>query len=613
MGIDSEIMQFILAARDNASGTVRRVGTELNTLGGAGQRATGPLNRLSAATGGLVSPATLAIGATAGLVAAGAKFIDMAREEQVGIARLTTAIRENDKVNTTGIEGVEEAIDARQRLAFADDEQRESLAPLIAVTQDSAKALELQRVAMDLSRLKGIDLRTSSELLGKVYAGNIGILSRYGIQLAKGTTATEAIEEIQRRAAGQAEAYADTQAGAAESAGIALENLAEDIGQELLPIVTDLAIVVRDDLVPALKELAPLLDLTNRNSADGIPVLEQLEDIFNGVGDASIFVGDALRFQTGAVDRWRTQTGQSYVDAQRDLKEYQDAHGVTFDQAERELRHLAQTGPVLTARMQAEMAQAVAVSPVRQEFERLAADGVSIMSAEAGAFRDAAFQTQVEYAKGLLEGQEAPKVQMEALRQLQKETLTKTAEENRLIGQLTSQRLAQGLADTRPVVRAQAEAARLAIVNQLATLGVDAHGWGLSTAEAFAAGLGNGYGVVLTEAGKLAAAVRGQIGIESEPRDPRSPLRGITRWGGNAAHTWAEGFRKESEAIGTAMGGIVPGGAGKVSAPARGGGGSGLTVIFASTYPPTPAQADDLARSLLPAIERERRRQGFVN
>jgi len=39
---------------------------------------------------------------------------------------------------------------------------------------------------MDFARLKEIDLSTASELLGKVYAGNLGMLSRYGIVLEKG-------------------------------------------------------------------------------------------------------------------------------------------------------------------------------------------------------------------------------------------------------------------------------------------------------------------------------------------------------------------------------------------------------------------------------------------
>ena len=92
--------------------------------------------------------------------------------------------------------------DARTDLAFADDDQRASLQRLVSVTGDITKALELQRTAMDLARLRGMDLATAGDLIGKVYAGNLGTLSRYGIVLKKGTTATEALAEIQRRAAG---------------------------------------------------------------------------------------------------------------------------------------------------------------------------------------------------------------------------------------------------------------------------------------------------------------------------------------------------------------------------------------------------------------------------
>ncbi len=185
--------------------------------------------------------------------------ISAAAEEEAGIKKLTVAISENDRAWDGNIAKVEEVIDARERLAFSDGEQRDSLARLVSVTKDLDRALELQRVAMDLARLRGMNLVDAGELIGKVYGGNTGILSRYGIQLRKGATSTEALAEIQKRAAGQAEAYADTTAGAMDTLAIELENLQEDIGKELLPVMKDLAIVARDDIVPAVRDFVDLL------------------------------------------------------------------------------------------------------------------------------------------------------------------------------------------------------------------------------------------------------------------------------------------------------------------------------------------------------------------
>jgi hypothetical protein len=136
-----------------------------------------------------------------------------ANEEQASVALLTQSIRENDAGWRGNIAAVEEVIASRQRLGFADEEQRDSLRQLVAATKDSEEALRLQGIAMDFARLRGIDLGAAGDVIAKVYSGNIGILSRYGVVLEEGATATEALEEIQRRAQGQAEAYAQTNSG----------------------------------------------------------------------------------------------------------------------------------------------------------------------------------------------------------------------------------------------------------------------------------------------------------------------------------------------------------------------------------------------------------------
>ena len=111
----------------------------------------------------------------------------------------------------------------------------------MSVTKDVDKALELQATAMDLARLRGMDLVTAGDLIGKVYAGNLGTLSRYGIVLRKGTTAAEALAEIQRRASGQAQAYADTTEGQMVVAQIKMNDAMEELGETLTPLAAQFA------------------------------------------------------------------------------------------------------------------------------------------------------------------------------------------------------------------------------------------------------------------------------------------------------------------------------------------------------------------------------------
>lgn len=185
-----------------------------------------------------------------------------AQDEEVGLRRLDAALRANVAGWDGNTSAIEDTIAAREKLAFTDGEQRDALALLVARTHDVTKALDLERTAMDLARLKGVDLATASELVGKVYGGNIGVLTRYGIAIDKGASATEAIAKIQEMAAGQAEEYGNSAAGAAESARIAMEDLQEEIGQGLLPVQRDLSLWVRDEGIPALSGLVKLLGTT---------------------------------------------------------------------------------------------------------------------------------------------------------------------------------------------------------------------------------------------------------------------------------------------------------------------------------------------------------------
>lgn len=239
-----------------------------------------------------------------------------ALEEEASLAKLDAALRANVEGYDGQNEAIEETLKSRMRLGYADDEQRDSLARLVSVTKDSTKALDLQRTAMDLARLRGMDLATASDLVGKVYAGNLGILSRYGIVLKKGTTATEALAEIQRRAAGQAEAYAETNAGKLLASQIKVGEAMEKLGAVALPAVvegTELAADAIEDLSGVLDGLSiklPVIDSSLIDLAANLKgVVDQgatpflnLSGVFETVGDAL----DGLGFSTDEQRRiWR--------------------------------------------------------------------------------------------------------------------------------------------------------------------------------------------------------------------------------------------------------------------------------------------------------------------
>jgi hypothetical protein len=438
-----------------------------------------------------------------------------ARDEEVGIRRLTTAIQENVAGWDGNIDAIERVIDEREKLGFSDGEQRESLAVLTSVTKDHTKALDLQRIAMDLARLRGMELGAASELIGKVYAGNVGILARYGIQLARGTSATEALAEIQKRAAGQAEAFADTAAGAAATLAIEFENLQEDIGKELLPVMIELSRVLRDDVVPAARDTVQWFVENGEVIGTVVDAVVNLFNPLHDVTDELLRQADVYTHATGAAAGFKENMG-----------------GVP--------RVVAEVGE--------------AFSGVSEDGDELVEDMRELPG---------------DIADALREGREDWR---EALSQLSTDIddeTTRAARIAELKAALIGTDLVAGLASTDQLIRAQAAHARQLIVDQLALEGIFEKGHNVGSS--WAKGITGG---VLSQLERYKAALfqyKSLMMGKSPP--PKGPLKDIDKGGFNVGVSWAEGMAK---GIGTfAMPSLGMAGAARGDAMAALGGGMG--------------------------------------
>lgn len=272
MGERSAVLAFI--AKDAASGPIKQIDGALGRLGGTAGKVGGGIGKVGGAIVDVGKVAAAAAGGGILALAGGLAYATkQAADEEKGIARLDAALRANIKGYKGNTDAIEKLISKRENLAFSDDALRDSLGRLVTVTKNVEKAQQLQGIAMDFARLKGIDLVTASELIGKVSAGNLGILSRYGITLHKGATATEALAEIQKRGAGQAEAYGKTTAGAFEAFNIKLGDVVENIGGALLPVATQLAGMLTTQVIPAAEKVA---DQFTAWVASNQPLIKQL-------------------------------------------------------------------------------------------------------------------------------------------------------------------------------------------------------------------------------------------------------------------------------------------------------------------------------------------------
>jgi hypothetical protein len=238
-------LAFIL--KDSASKGMRELNKTARTLG----KTAGTLNAPFAA-----AAKGFAIAAGAAVAVGGAMFAAAraAAEEEASIKRLDTVLQANTEVTDEQRKAMDAAIESRQNLAFSDDALRDSLSRLVPRTKDVTKAMELQAIAMDFARLREIDLKTASEVVGKVFSGNTSILTRYGFTLKKGATATEGLAAIQAASAGQAEEYSKTVAGALEAIGIVVDNVVEDVGRPILVLLAEILVNFRDNILPKVKE-----------------------------------------------------------------------------------------------------------------------------------------------------------------------------------------------------------------------------------------------------------------------------------------------------------------------------------------------------------------------
>lgn len=183
-----------------------------------------------------------AIGLAGGIAAGGAALLSFgkaasaAEKSQVAMETQLKALGINYDKHAGQIDTV---IQKTAKLAAVDDEDLQgAFTNIVRVTGDVTKSLELTGLAADLARAKNMDLAKAGELVGKVAGGNTGILSKYGIVIKKGATSTEALGELQKKFAGQAEAYGKTSAGAQDKFRNAVENLQESLGAKLLPVFT---------------------------------------------------------------------------------------------------------------------------------------------------------------------------------------------------------------------------------------------------------------------------------------------------------------------------------------------------------------------------------------
>jgi DNA repair exonuclease SbcCD ATPase subunit len=117
-----------------------------------------------------------------------------------------------------------------------------SISAFIKSEEQIKKATE---ATLDIAVAMGMDLKSAGDLVAKTLGSSTNAMSRYGIEVKGAVGSTERLESLTGNVAelfgGQAQAQAQTYAGSIEQLKNDLGDMAEGIGQIVIPIFEDLA------------------------------------------------------------------------------------------------------------------------------------------------------------------------------------------------------------------------------------------------------------------------------------------------------------------------------------------------------------------------------------
>jgi hypothetical protein len=177
------------------------------------------------------------------------KAVKAAAEDQKSQEQLKIALENTVGANKSQVAAVEDSVTALMyQTATADDALRPALSKLVRATQDVTQAQSLLKLALDISAGSGRDLTSVSTALSRAALGNFTALTRLGIPLDQNAVKAKDLDGVlsglASSFAGAATKNAQTFEGQLKTLKIAVGELEENVGKQLIPILSDYAAVL---------------------------------------------------------------------------------------------------------------------------------------------------------------------------------------------------------------------------------------------------------------------------------------------------------------------------------------------------------------------------------
>jgi len=227
------------------------------------------------------------LGLTVPIVAIGTAMVAAAMESEKATKLLENAIQAAGNQGKVSAKNLSDYAGQLQLISVYDDEATMSaftlLEQMTALDEDGLKALmpSIQNLASALD----MDLQSATSLVGKSIGTNTNALGRYGIEVDTGASKSEKMAQVLKGLAKYAGA-AGTEAGTFEGKLKILKNqvgdLAEQFGNELLPIISE----VVGALSGAVKQFASMSDEQKRAVLATAAVAAAIGPMLIGIGNA---------------------------------------------------------------------------------------------------------------------------------------------------------------------------------------------------------------------------------------------------------------------------------------------------------------------------------------
>ena len=202
--------------------------------------------------------AVAAAASAAFAIKVGKDAVKGAMEDQKQQVALATALRNVTGATDEAIAKTVEYLDKLELLVGVDNNQLiPSLQILTQATKDVTTAQNLQALALDISAGATKDLGSVSLALAKAVGGNVTALTKLGVPLDADAVKAKDLDAILNSLAatfsGQASQRAETFEFRINRLNLAFNQILDQLGYALIPVLEQLAITIQNEILPQLQ------------------------------------------------------------------------------------------------------------------------------------------------------------------------------------------------------------------------------------------------------------------------------------------------------------------------------------------------------------------------